>query len=646
MTHDTTCQHIVLESIVFGLPHSEAERGGHGELAPTSGLVRHQFGGPPHVRPDLQGVRSWRESARLLGFEFRPHHGPTPPGLCVELCLRRYAHNAPPGPPAAVRVVASLPERMIPCGTINVDPTGRWQTFTVDLSAALPPHLEAGTLVIVLDDRANTTHPHHHYGLSIHSARLMCAPDAAVPPERPLASRWHPPVGGEVVLVMCPVWDPYVAPLSIACLASYLRQAGVGVSVMDLSIEGYHAADPEQRRMWGSGNIGLWSQPEFLARAREHFRPLFDEAVERILTARVPNVAFSVNASNLAMTVEMARRIKAASPGVRVLFGGPGMPLMNAHQLGNDWDYVVVGEGEEALLHLLHAPDEPRVGVVPAGAPDIDRLLGERHVAPDLNQLPLLSFEGFDLNLYRHIERVPAYTSRGCTRRCTYCFDTEFYAPYRTLAAERAVEHLVGIWERHGRANFDLTDLLINGRLKVMRPLMRGLVDSGIPLTWGAFATIRADMTDDDFALLRAAGCEYLRFGFETACADHLRTIRRGYKKDAARHVLAASRRAGIRTTINLMVGFPGETDETVEETARFIEENRDSIDRIDSINTLSVMPGTEIHRRRGELGIVIDDATGEWRGPDHDHQRRLDWQARLVTVAEGLGLHDSTLDR
>lgn len=130
-------------------------------------------------------------------------------------------------------------------------------------------------------------------------------------------------------------------------------------------------------------------------------------------------------------------------------------------------------------------------------------------------------------------------------------------------------------------------------------------------ITWSASA--RATVSYDTMKVLKDSGLRLLLVGYESGSDDILRNIRKGFTTDTARRFARDARDLGIAVHGCFIVGLPGETPRTVEETCRLAEElDPDTI----QVSLPAPYPGTEFYRQAVENGwlvgngLVADDGT------------------------------------
>jgi hypothetical protein len=139
---------------------------------------------------------------------------------------------------------------------------------------------------------------------------------------------------------------------------------------------------------------------------------------------------------------------------------------------------------------------------------------------------------------------------------------------------------------------------------------------------------------------MRRAGCEALNFGLESAADPVLSLMGKRFTAAQASEVLRRTREAGIDAGINLVVGFPGETDADREDTARFVEDNAAVVRSVQLVNPALLTYGSplwglrdrfEFYDPRRPVTSWIDGGNTPWT--------RRAWTADLIARCERAGV-------
>jgi len=313
----------------------------------------------------------------------------------------------------------------------------------------------------------------------------------------------------------------------------------------------------------------------------------FDRSVElpRRAAELAPGlICFSVVAADYAWALRVAGAVKAAT-GAPVVFGGvhpsaaPGAVLENPQV-----DYVVVGEGEAALVELA---DALAAGGDPAGIPNLclraDGAVVRNPPRPllrDLDTLPFPDkalFYGEAPFMARH---YTLSTRRGCAARCSYCHNSMWPRIYggqeqgvRLRSVDSVLQELSLALTRQRfsrvRINDDLfshdTDWLVRFcrryRREIGKPFMCSCAPDGL--------------TRAVAAELKAAGCFQVCLGVQSPDARvRQEQFCRHTPQQQVVEALAALREVRLRSTVDNILGYPGQGARAAEDLARFYLDN------------------------------------------------------------------------
>lgn len=318
-----------------------------------------------------------------------------------------------------------------------------------------------------------------------------------------------------------------------------------------------------------------------------------DRYMESIPPADV--YGFSTYTVTYQRTLQIARAIKRRHPDAVTVAGGAHASAL-PDDVVEDFDYVVVGEGENALLRLLNGLSNPDVAM--------QRVLREPRV-DQLDTLPFPDYGLVDIQSYgRLIDGRPSLsilTSRGCPYLCVFCNSTVMNADrsVRFRSPENVVREIRDLRERWGITSFRFQDDTFGLSLPRLRAITKLLQNEGI--TYRCFG--RVDHCSTEAAnLLFKGGCRHIAFGVESGSPAMLDRICKGQTVADIRHGIANAKAAGLVVRVFLLVGFPEETWETVRETADLMAECRP---HEFIVYPLIPYPGTALFHRPLDFGIT-----------------------------------------
>lgn len=311
---------------------------------------------------------------------------------------------------------------------------------------------------------------------------------------------------------------------------------------------------------------------------------------------------------------EVVKTVKQQNPAATVVMGGPlswSVSPSEILQAIPDLDIIVRQEGEVTFLELVQAL---RTGAILDNVPGIFfRREGQIIETPPRPLLPatdLLSPDWSLTDLHLGTSRVrllPVETSRGCVYNCAYCSEVHHWAkPVRFKTPVTVVEEILGHVEQYGVTTFRFVDSCFSAPAQRCAAVCDALYDrctrEGIDIKWSSYARV-SDLTMDLLERMKRAGCVALDVGAESGDPHMLQQMhRRDYSPQEIIAVARRGRAVGILIHYNFVVGFPGETEETIQNTIQVIEEAQpDSY----TCFLLFLAPNTTLHKEREKYAIT-----------------------------------------
>lgn len=311
--------------------------------------------------------------------------------------------------------------------------------------------------------------------------------------------------------------------------------------------------------------------------------------------------------------------IKAIFPHIFIAVGGP-YPIAMAEQCLVDcqWiDAAVTGEGEitvvEMVGRLAKKRDLGRVAGVAFRDGNQVRRNDDRPLIDDLDALPFPARELLaetDTYIpppatYRRKPVAVMMTSRGCDRKCIYCFqmDKERKSGIRFRSIDNVMEEIEHCLAQGYREIKFIDETLAADYDRAME-LAREIKARGLDFTWFASACVN----QVDKPLLRAfkeAGCWAMLMGVESGVQKNLNTIRKGITLSQVKRAVRSAQEVGIRVFTPFLFGIPGETYEDGLETIDFAcKLNPDMA----NFHCLTPFPGTELYDNVDKYGKMSND--------------------------------------
>lgn len=372
--------------------------------------------------------------------------------------------------------------------------------------------------------------------------------------------------------------DP-VAPLGLAFLSSALKSAGHEVRCLDLCFE---------------ENI-----EQALEKAVSGFSP---EAIGLSLR-NIDNVAYPESVSYLPFFKKVVERCRLFSSSP-VFLGGSGFTLMPEAILNFlEADGGIAGEGEEAFARVLGRgtgrPTSPVEGFIVKG----EKNFPGPACIQDLNSLPSPDWNCLDFkNYFAKGGMGNLQTKRGCPFSCIYCTYPLIEGKAVRLRSPRTVADEAEALLRQGVKNVFIVDNIFSFPESHARAVCRAFMERGGSLEWSCYAHpgyFSRSLAED----MKRAGCTGVEFGTDSGSPQVLARLGKHFTPDEVRQATRVAQEAGLEVCHSLSLGAPGETEETMEETFRLMEEI--SPTAVVAMVGLRIFPGTGLARRAEDEGLL-----------------------------------------
>src|SRR5450830_732532 len=388
--------------------------------------------------------------------------------------------------------------------------------------------------------------------------------------------------------------QPYpVVPNGLACVASALEGAGHDVRFLDLCF----ARDP-------------------VATARKAALE-FAPDVTGVSIRNIDNSDAIALRHYTPEARDVLHALREATPAAKVIAGGAAFGVA-PKALFRDFavDYAVAGDGERASVALVDA--------LCSGAPieNLPGLVRDRNGTvvftppgedADLDSLPQPALHRWiDLARYqRHGATIPIQTKRGCVYKCVYCTyrNVEGWG-YRPRDPELVADEIEELKIKAGVQHFDFVDSTFNSppghAQQVCEAITRRKLGVQLDTTNFTPATASCEL----LGAMKAAGFRSLGITAESASDPVLEKLEKGFNAAKVREVAERVEKHGIKTLWIFLVGGPGETSSTLEETLAFAKWRLKRGDAVYLTVGLRIYPGTTLHRIAIAEGVIPANST------------------------------------
>jgi len=354
----------------------------------------------------------------------------------------------------------------------------------------------------------------------------------------------------KIALVNTPLLEgvahhPPFPPLGLAYLAAVLEQDGYEIRIMDCPVcQMDHAKLKADLGSFEPSLIGIGSMT-----------PTIESALKS------------------------ARVAKEACPDAKVVIGGPHATFMDRETLAEEpaIDIVVRGEGEETLLELAkQLPTLPKLedvkGIAFRKGDQIIQTLNRPYIQ-NLDALPRPAYKYIPIEKYRILGRklLPIMTSRGCPFQCSFCVASQMFgAGFRARSSKNVLDELEWLRDEYGAEGISFQDDTLTFDRKRMLEICDGIIERKIRLPWGCGT--RADVVSKEvLAKMQKAHCDEVCFGVESGCQRIRDALKKRVSTEQCENAIKWAKEVGMFVTVSLILGYPGETKETLQQTLDFV---------------------------------------------------------------------------
>lgn len=326
----------------------------------------------------------------------------------------------------------------------------------------------------------------------------------------------------------------------------------------------------------------------------------------------------------------VTRAARARFPELPIVWGGwhPSLfPEMCAREPGVT--AAVTGQGEETFTAIVErlAAGETLAGVAGCIWSDGSGEINVNVPRPlqDINRFPRHDYSLIPVDAYfehKGRRQLDYISSQGCRFRCNFCADPAVYKRgWYGLAPERIVSEISDLWRRYRFTDLAFQDETYFTYADRVAAVAEGFLREELPITW--FGTMRADqgrrLDEEVVSLCKRSGLRTVMIGLEAGSQETIDHIQKDICIDDMWATAEKLVRHDIGAIINVIVGFPGESEESVRQTLRVARALR----AMSSSFALSVFyfkpyPGNPIAERLRSQGHQFPQTLEEWADFDY----------------------------
>lgn len=353
-----------------------------------------------------------------------------------------------------------------------------------------------------------------------------------------------------------------------------------------------------------------------------------DAILDRLPRCRMVAVSttYTVRPSTI---LRLLRLLREADPEIPILLGGQGLSAWRLHHEHIEdlyarfasADALFFGEAEGTFAELVRRmigrrslagiPGAVSLGPAPEGDPEPMEVEVDQVALPDWRLLRDHDFNDGAVQRYGLPHVAALEEGRGCTFRCRFC-SYPLYAGFRRKSPERVTAELRGVVEA-GFATASFCGAEFLSPVDKSRLVFEAIAEARLPVEIWAYARLdlvsyRPWIAD----LMDRANFRYIQFGMESGDRTVLRAMNKNY--DPGKMAVGARllRERGVQVYASLILGYPGETRETLANTLDVLAEC--DFEHL-IVHVLHVIPGSPLWHRRAEHGLEVN-GQGFWSHP------------------------------
>ncbi|MFH0798397.1 MAG: radical SAM protein [Candidatus Woesearchaeota archaeon] len=386
-------------------------------------------------------------------------------------------------------------------------------------------------------------------------------------------------------------------PMGLACIAAYVRGHGYkDISILDCEVE----------------QIGL-------DEIKDHIPKDLDVLGLGSVTPTLKNAA------------EIMRIAKEANPNCVTVLGGDHISALPEETMKEfpQIDFGVVGEGEITFLELLEQLEKKK---------DFSSVNGlifrkknnlvmnkQRQMITDLDTLPIPAYDILKMDKYlppahhaafigKGVQLSPFtifFSLRGCPYNCKYCASKVMWEKkVRYRSVEKTMEEIDYLIKNYNIKCLEFNDenFIINKprMFKLLEELKKRKEQHG--LYWNCLT--RVDSVDEEsLTKMKEAGCYFVRFGVESGNQQILNAMDKGITIEQVKKAFKMINKVGIANSASFIIGYPGETKETFEETLNLAKEIKPTL----AFFFVAIpIVGTDLFHEANEKGLILNP---DWNG-------------------------------
>jgi anaerobic magnesium-protoporphyrin IX monomethyl ester cyclase len=352
-------------------------------------------------------------------------------------------------------------------------------------------------------------------------------------------------------------------------------------------------------------------------------------------------IGISATVLDITTAAEISKILKKELPEALLVIGGPHVTGLPENTLKNAaFDIGVIGEGELTMLEIAEQKRSGKLdvqnmrgivykenGAIKINAPreviqDLDSLpFPARHLYPSLSDYKPL----FGSYLKKPVAHL--FTSRGCPYKCTFCDRSIFGNKFRAMSPKKVVDEMEELITVHGAKELQFYDDTFTLDKKRVYEIFDEMKRRNLKFPWSCLTRVN-HVDKDILKAMRKAGCWRIMFGIESGDQRILKAMKKGTTLEQGENAVRWAKEAGLHVRASFIMGHPGETLESMNNTIKFSKKLS-----FDTVNFYAIVlhPGNELYDLAKKEGTIFHEDYSQYT-PAIDI-----YKTKLAYVPEGI---------
>lgn len=346
-------------------------------------------------------------------------------------------------------------------------------------------------------------------------------------------------------------------------------------------------------------------------------------------------IVVSTSTPSIYNDINVAAAIKNILPNAFIVIVGVHVTALPKETLNfnSNIDAVAIGEYEETIVDLANNIevedfDFSKIsGLVFRSKNDGNKIITNisRDLINNLDEIPWVSrtYKKF-LNYKNYFYSGNLYplivfnTSRGCPHKCSFCVYPQIFTGHHFRC--RSVEDVVGEMEYVKKEFSPIGEIMFEDDTLTIKKdrtitLCEEILKRKLKIRWSCNARAQLDL--ETMKIMKRSGCRSLLVGFESGSGKILKGMHKGNKLELYEGFMHDSRKAGLLVNGTFLVGCPGETKNTMNETLEMAKKLRPDVAQFFPV---MVYPGTELYDEYKKKNYIVSDNFRDWLSDEGLH--------------------------